>query len=115
MNRSFLVLAAAFLAVLALPTRSFAQTAKWTTTDTVAAATSDTYTLKVGTTVLPTGTVSCTVVNSVTTCTLPITAPLPLPAGSYTLTATNVFGSTVSDPFVGGAPAKPSSLIISVP
>jgi hypothetical protein len=44
-------------------------------------------------------------------CSAPVPAALLVP-GTFTVTATNAFASTVSAPFVGAAPAPPTGLVI---
>ena len=105
-----LFLLALFVVLCAVPASAQTVTAKlqWTTTDTAANAQSYAYTLKVGTTVVPMGAVTCA--GTPTSCTAPLTVPLT--PGSYTLTASNAFGSATSDPLVGAAPGKPTITIV---
>lgn len=105
------------LLLIATPLAAQTTTAKaqWTMTEAQPIAQSYVYTLKVGSVIVPLGTVTC-VAGTVTTCTAPLTPPLT--SGSYTITATNGFGSTTSDPFVGAGPSKPSftiTITITIP
>lgn len=105
---------ATFVLLFLFATTVWAQTLSakltWTTTDSAAAAQSFAYAFKVGTTAVPIGAVTCAQVSQVTTCSAPLTTPLA--PGSYTLTATNAFGSATSDPLVGAGPGKPTITIV---